>query len=173
MKKLLLIIIGISLIAGCVTKKRCGDKFPPEVRIIKTIIHDTIEKVKDTTVFVPADSSWFRALLKCDSAGNVYIAEIIDLQTGKNMNINAGIKENIITVKTKIDSSAVYIHWKETHTKTTVKSDTLKIQSAFKVRELSKFDNFIFILRWIWDIWWMVYLVGWLLWKWLKIKFSL
>lgn len=90
------------------------EKFPPEI-IIKDSVR-TFEKIKykDTTIWVPADSSWLKALLKCDSTGNVYIAELAGYKAGKNVQApKIVVRDNYIEVKCIVDSMAVYARMRD------------------------------------------------------------
>jgi hypothetical protein len=52
--RILIIIILAVLATGCVTKKRCADKYPPETHIEyrEVIVEKEIIKYRDTTIYV-------------------------------------------------------------------------------------------------------------------------
>lgn len=54
MKKLILLILIAATFNGCVTQKRCNNKFPPETIVIRTdsIIRTTETVFRDTTVYI-------------------------------------------------------------------------------------------------------------------------
>lgn len=71
------------------------------------VVHETL---RDTTVIIRADSSWLRALLECDSSGQVILKELLDYQVGKYTGIPAiEIEENMLTAKMKIDSFGIFL----------------------------------------------------------------
>lgn len=114
MKRTLLFLMTVMILSSCITKQRCMEKFPPEI-ISKDSI-STFEKIKykDTTIWVPADSSWLKALLKCDSTGNVYIAELAGYKAGKNVQApKIVVRDNYIEVRCRVDSMAVYARMKD------------------------------------------------------------
>lgn len=58
-------------------------------------------------VFLP-DSAYIEALLECDSLGDVYIAKIKQLQSGKRIKPEVIIKNNYLKASCKVDSMLVY-----------------------------------------------------------------
>lgn len=94
---------------------------------VQTIYRDSIvEKVvmKDTTITLPADSSWYYALLECDSLGNV-VAVKEETNNSKQSSIttnltpvkpkggNKGKPQTQFRADCKCDSSTIYISWLE------------------------------------------------------------
>ena len=57
----------------------------------------------DTMVVVEPDSASMRALLECDSMGNVLLREL-EQEQGRNIALSATLKGNVITVDCKQDS---------------------------------------------------------------------
>ena len=72
MKNLIFILIVFSLFSCKTQKQITSDKTDSTVYI---------ETVRFDTVTTPADSSWLKAYFKCDSLGNVYISEMLDLKS--------------------------------------------------------------------------------------------
>lgn len=58
-------------------------------------------------VYLP-DSALIEALLKCDSLGNVYIAEISQIRAGGQVKPEIIIRDNYIKVTCKVDSLLIY-----------------------------------------------------------------
>ena len=106
MKKLLIILILILTVFGTACKQ--VQQIPIQT---KTIVKDRLVEVQ-----VPADSSWFYALLACDSLNNVYfkgfnesksntINQNITLQGNK---LTGKFKSNPNPVSAKVHDSIVY-----------------------------------------------------------------
>ena len=72
MKKLIFLLFALSLMSCRVQKETVIQKNDSLVYI---------ETLRFDTVTTPADSSWLFASFKCDSLGNVYLAEIKDLKS--------------------------------------------------------------------------------------------
>jgi len=72
MKNLIFIIIVFSLFSCKTQKQITSDKSDSTVYI---------ETLRFDTIITPADSSWLFANFKCDSLGNVYLAEIKNLKS--------------------------------------------------------------------------------------------
>lgn len=140
MKNLLFIILIAAILSSCATKERCARLYPPSSSIQLIIKNDTIELIRDSTVYVPADSASIKALIECDSLGNAYIKEITELKSGKNVKPAIQLKNNVLKMDCKIDSLAVYFAWKETHIRNT--RDSVSVQTIVeRVNELTKWQR--------------------------------
>jgi len=108
--KYLLYTIILLLLASC----KCVNTLPAET---KTIVRTEVKEIiRDSIVELPSDSAWLKALLACDSAGNVYLKTIEEYQQGTNIKLPLPeIKYNTVIVTAKVDSSAIYLQWKERH----------------------------------------------------------
>ena len=74
--------------------------------VVGTNTHDSVYvyvENTDTMVVVEQDSASMRALLECDSMGNVLMREL-EQEQGKNIALSATLKGNVITVDCKQDS---------------------------------------------------------------------
>ena len=85
----------------------------PEVHTeVREIVKET---VRDSIVQIPADSAWLKAFLACDSLGNVYL-NAIEEHKGENIQIaSPEIRYNAMKISATIDSSQIYLQWKERH----------------------------------------------------------
>jgi len=114
MKRLLFIFIVV-VMASCTTKKKITHIETSDSVVTKK---DSVEYVykevlRDTTIYLPADSAYIEALLECDSLGEVYIKEIVDLRTGNRVTPKVKIVDNVIYLGcTTEDSVAISIYWK-------------------------------------------------------------
>lgn len=153
MKKILLfLILCIFSFAGCDTAKRCNNltaklekrDCPLRKQVIET--HDTIEVkryITDTIieregveVKYETDSASLRALIECNDKGQVYLKELIKLQSGKNMKINVSIKDNLLSVDVKVDSNRVYQIFKERYQSRDFLELEKKISSSSKEKTI-------------------------------------
>jgi|LSQX01.2.fsa_nt_gb hypothetical protein len=138
-KKYIIIISVIILAAGCKT---------PEPIIIRDVHYERVtETLRDTFVDIKSDTASIKALLKCDSLGNVYLEHISELKLGNKVKPEIQIIDNIITFDCIVDSIAVYFVWKERFTE---KSDTTVIQEPVKkqgfLKSIQKFTKQLFWL---------------------------
>ncbi|MCC8146447.1 MAG: hypothetical protein LIO93_08440 [Bacteroidales bacterium] len=113
------------LFTSCgVNRQKCQELYPPQ--IIKETITDVREVLRDSIIRVPADSSLVKALLECDSVGNVYMKQVLDYEKGEKLNLPEVLLEsNIITVTATVDSLDIYIAWKEKY-ETTNTTETVQ-----------------------------------------------
>jgi hypothetical protein len=119
MKKLLFILLALSLI-GCATQKHI--KEDSNTVKIDSVIVTQIEYVEKEIIKSVPDSASIQALLECDSTGQVYLKQIKELKSGKYIQPQIKLVDNIIEVKAKVDSMAIY---HELHKKFN-KEDSLK-----------------------------------------------
>ncbi|HMO63301.1 MAG TPA: hypothetical protein PKC39_14545 [Ferruginibacter sp.] len=112
-----------------------------------TAISSTVaEIVKDSLIYIPADSAWLHALLECDSNGKVLLKKILGYEAGRQAAIPAvSIENNRLDVKNRVDSQAIYIAWKERHSSkdsVTVVTKTKTVTITKPVRYNTWYDNF-------------------------------
>jgi hypothetical protein len=110
-RKLIIFLVSLILVTGCCTQRRCNQKFPPVQTVNDSSAVTTHESVqeKDSISYLPADSSWLKALLECNEHGQVIMKELQGYKDGKNVEVPwAEISNNVLTVKCNVDSVAVY-----------------------------------------------------------------
>ncbi len=113
--KVLLIIalFGIAyVLSGCYTREKCNQLFPPTITVHDSIHTEYSETIRDTTIQIPADSSWLRAWLKCDSAGNVIIDHSA-MGNGVQSDIQFQLKGNVLYVKFMKDAYEMRLQLKD------------------------------------------------------------
>lgn len=99
---------------SCVSQRKCYERFPPVTS--STVQTVTREIVRDNTLFLPADSAWLKALLACDSLGNVYLQRLEGYQAGERLPPpQLHLSNNLLTASATADSAAVFLRWKELH----------------------------------------------------------
>lgn len=125
--KNLIFLLPLFLI-GCITQEKCLERYPPEIIQKDSSFSEVTTVVKDTTIYEPADTSaWVKALLECDSLGQIRIIELQN-QLGKKSKIKTELKNNTFKSTCIVDSSAVYFTWKELHEKSgAIKETTVKV----------------------------------------------
>lgn len=103
-------IIQTSVAAICVAMlawmlKSCKSPQPIMQTEVKEVIVE--REVRDTIVTIAPDSAIIKALLECDSAGNVLIRELQEEQ-GKNVKLQLSLEQasgnGVVTVECKQDS---------------------------------------------------------------------
>jgi len=151
-KSSLLILLLAALLPGCISEKRCAERYPGAERATVFVQHDTITSVKDSLIPLPADSGLIKALLECQD-GKVVVKEILEAMPGHHVVPFINLQNNVLTTGAKIDSSSIYFSWKETHIRDSrVESRTIE-KTVYKV---SGFQNF---LLWSGGIAWAVLLI--------------
>lgn len=134
-----LILLLAALLSGCISEKRCAERYPVPERSDVFVQHDTVTCVKDSLIPLPADSGWLKALLECQD-GKVVVKEILEAKPGKHVVPFLSLQNNILTAGAKIDSSSIYFAWKETHIRESrIESRTIE-KPVYKV---TGFQNFL------------------------------
>lgn len=119
------------------------------IYVPNTTTETVVETLRDTIVEISPDSSLLVALLECDSAGNVLINRIKDLQSGKKLlPPQIDIKDNILTATAKVDSLSIYLTLKDRY-RESVTSRTIT------VNKLTNFQRTC-----VWGFWVLVILIG-------------
>jgi len=133
-----LILLLAALISGCISEKRCAERYPPAERSDIFVQHDTVTCVKDSLIPLPADSGLIKALLECQD-GKVVVKEILEAKPGKRVVPFFTVQNNVLTTGAKIDSSSIYFSWKETHIRESrIESRTIE-KPVYKVTGLQNF----------------------------------
>ena len=133
-----LILLLASMMSGCITEKRCAERYPVAERSTVFVQHDTVTSVKDSLIPLPADSGLIKALLECQD-GKVVVKEILSIKPGKRVVPFFSVQNNVLTTGAKIDSSSIYFAWKETHIRESrIESRTIE-KPVYKVTGLQNF----------------------------------
>lgn len=119
----------------------------PRHLIRTTDLRDTVirtEVVRDTVVVIESDQAMIRALLECDSIGQVHVTEILEYRNGQRMHPpSLKVANNILTVTAKCDSIAIYLQLKDRYER----HITTYEQSAVQTIEVNRLNG--------WQKWWM------------------
>lgn len=149
MKKLFaILLIGLLSILtySCgTTREKCREKYPCDQGSTVEKVITIKEIVRDTVVYTTPDEGTVTALLRCDSLGNVYIKQIIDLKAvGTSQPPNIRIRDNIIRVVVPVDSQAVYMTLKDRYETTDQKTTVIPTPERIN-----------YLTGWQWfQIWW-------------------
>ncbi|MDP1622736.1 MAG: hypothetical protein Q8M08_10410 [Bacteroidales bacterium] len=138
MKPGLLILLLAALMSGCISQKRCAERYPVAERATVFVQHDTVTSVKDSLIPMPADSGLIKALLECQD-GKVVVKEILSIKPGKRVIPFFSVQNNVLTTGAMIDSSSIYFAWKETHIRESRIESTTIEKPVYKVTGLQNF----------------------------------
>lgn len=143
-------VSSITIILCLALLPACSRKVVAPAIVEKTIIKDSIvEIVRDSLITIPADSSWLKAYLECDSIGNVHIRQLLEYKAGEKMKPpTITIKENILTALSSADSLNIYLTLKDRYQYTV--TDNIKYEKEIiEVNRLTKMQGFWIILGYI------------------------
>jgi hypothetical protein len=130
MVNILLLIALLSVTPSCVTEKRCAELFPPSIEKKDSVSVVVKETLRDTTIIVPADSSWLQMLIECNEDGEAMIKQLISYENGSRVQLpGVSLKNNILTAECKVDSLKVYAILKDRDTsRTTISKEKETVQ---------------------------------------------
>lgn len=127
---ILLTTLAIALMAMC----GCNRKITPGTPVVthdSTLTSVTNSFISEDKPGIP-DSSMIRALLQCDSLGNVYLATITQLQ-GKIVNQAVSLENNKLTVEAKASTREK----KEVARKDSIRIETREIPVPYPVKTVT------------------------------------
>lgn len=108
MRKMLVILLVVFL-AACSPGLR--------LQTSQNTTTDTVtvtEQVRDTVVVVQRDQSMIRALLECDSLGQVQMRRLLEYQAGSRLKPpDIQLRDNVLTATAQADSMAIYLTLKD------------------------------------------------------------
>lgn len=136
-------LVSLILVTGCCTQKRCNDMYPPvqSVNDSSSVTTDESVQEKDSLSHLPADSSMLKALLECNEFGQVVFKELQEYKNGKNVEVPVvKLKDNVLTVKCRVDSLAVYTHFSK-HVKNKVEFRDREVLKEKRVNYLTPFQK--------------------------------
>lgn len=112
MRGLFTILATILLLAGCC--KPCMQQSTSTQKDSTSVreSNDTVERVKDTSITIPADSALIQALFECDSLRRVQLKGIVAIP-GKNVKPSLTMNGNTATFKCQVDSLEVALTYIE------------------------------------------------------------
>lgn len=136
------LISAIALCMACCAR-------PPVRSQIERVTTDTtviVETLRDTVIRLEADSSMMRALLACDSLGQVHIRQLLEWRGGDKLKPpEFKIKDNILDIKAIIEAYNKVIQIKEKQI-TQLKNSSRQEVRYIEVNRLNSWQNFIQIL---------------------------
>ena len=102
------------------------------------------EVVRDTVVSLQPDSSLVRALLECDSLGQVHIKELTAYKSGQRLRPpDLSVKDNVLTATSYLDSLSIFLQLWDRYT------EAYHDQEKVQVVEVNRLT------------WWQKMWVGW------------
>lgn len=104
-----LVLLALALATGCRTVRLTSSS--------ETSTTDSVEireTIRDTIITVKADNSLVRALLECDSLGQVRMKELLEYRAGYRLKPpNVAIDNNVLTASAQVDSMSIYLQLKD------------------------------------------------------------
>jgi hypothetical protein len=131
-----LIALSLATLSGCSYEKQLAKwatRIPAKIVVKDSTVTIHTKTTKDRIVKVPGDSSSIQALIKCDSAGNAYVSEILQLKTQNGM-LLLKIKDNKLYVSNVTNDKTVTAQ--DTHT--TDSNSHVNTSSEVKAAEVNK-----------------------------------
>ena len=118
--------------------------YPPSVQSVNdssSVTTNESVQERDSISYLPADSSWLKALLECNAQGQVVLKELQDYKTGKSINVPlVKVKNNVLTATCNVDSIAVFNHYSK-HFKKEVQYKDRKVIKEVRVNYLTGFQK--------------------------------
>lgn len=141
------LLLLLFYLASCqVTRERCNQLYPPVIDISTDSIITVTETLYDTTVITKADSGYLSAIFECDSANQVLLKELTNVN-GERLKLNLKLQRNSKTLTTlftcNVDSMGVYVAFKARDTSIAVTQHETKIQLVERDKKFNKKEMFV------------------------------
>lgn len=115
--KLYILIIALAF-TSCITQEKCSKRFPC-LKESDSITKDSINYTRhDSLIYTAPDSAYIKAYLGCiDENGKltgdkVKLIQLIAYKSGNRVNLpQVQIKDNVLSVLSKVDSVKIAISW--------------------------------------------------------------
>ncbi len=141
-----LFLLLLSFTSCQVTRERCNQLYPPVIHISTDSIITVTETLYDTTVIIQPDSGYLSAIFECDSANEVLLKELTNIN-GERLKLNLKLKRNNKTLTTlfscNVDSMGVYVAFKSRDTSIAVTQHETKIQFVEREKKFNKKEMFV------------------------------
>jgi len=160
MKNVIFLILLTGLFTSCVTKKKCLERYPPEIKT--EYKKEVVIEMHDSIIHLPADSSYIKALISCDSTGKAYLKRIQEVSFGKNVKARIVMKDSIVFIECIVDSASIYFSWNEKYVKEEkIEKEIINtdIEKSFWNNILDRFESFFLILGYLFFTIILIYLI--------------
>ena len=149
--QLLAFIVAVILLSiflsSCVTRSACERKFPPQIGTKDSIVRSVQWLRKDSLIKIPMDSGYYYALIECQkTAQGKWEPVIQDQKTTGKIHLAGKFTVDTFRLIAKIDSQAVYLHWKELHE--TIK-ETISESKTYPVNVLTWLQKILIPCGWV------------------------
>lgn len=147
----------VAVLCACRPVKQFYREDERTVKVVRDILRDTV-------VVTEQDSSWVKVLLECDSTGRVLMKELLDYRAGKRVRLpQLEVRDNILTSVVRIDSSAVYLAWRERY-----EADSVAVEREIvRVVEVNRLKGWQKVLIGIGALWLILFALR--MWKRFKV----
>lgn len=142
-----LVLIAIVTMTGCRTPKIPAPVLPSIISNSST--NNVSSGGTAQAGYTKPDSASIKALMACDSLGNVYIRTIADLQMGHNVKPSIQVKDNYIYLKCNVDSLAVYEKWLRFYNSTSDTVTQVQYLPGTVTNELKWYQKLLIKLGWL------------------------
>lgn len=116
------LLLTAACFCGCRTVR-----YVPAEKVIETKT-EVLEVVRDTTVYIPADTATLQALFECDSTGKVLIKQVEALHGKLQAKARILVRDSIVVLDCICDSMAIYLQVKDRYEVVTTASAEVRTE---------------------------------------------
>lgn len=128
-------ILCAACLAACAPCRRL-----PQPTLATTDTVTITERLRDTVVVVQKDEALLRALVACDSLGEVRLREVIELRSGERMRPpELTIEDNILNIKATADSMAIYLTLRDRLEERSLRREEVRIVEVNRLNGWQRF----------------------------------
>lgn len=149
------VFLFVLIAASVLFMVSCKSPQPLLIESEKVLMETIREEVRDTVIVIKQDQALLKALLKCDSLGQVSMMEILEYQAGNRLKPpDVKIKDNVLEATAYADSLEIYLKLKDYYKE---RNEAVTITEYIEVNKLTNWQkiriyiaNAIFILLPMW-----------------------
>ena len=147
--KFILYAIALAVIAmvlllgtGCNMPKYCAEHFPPTIERHDSIAYIEVEKLRDTTIYIPGESYLIFDSIPCDENNKAQLPEK-KVKTNRGQ-MSISVKDGKLKADCKTDSLQAVITAKDRTISKLQESREVAVKTVYQKTKFDKFCNWFF-----------------------------
>ncbi len=139
---IVIFFMALLLLNSCNMPKYCGEHFPPTIERHDSIAYIEVEKLRDTTIYIPGESYIIFDSIPCDE-NNLAQLHPKKIKTNRGQ-LSIEVKDGKLTAKCNYDSLQAVISAKDRTISKLQESSEVAVKTVYVKTKFDKFCNWFF-----------------------------